>query len=218
MPASRIPGTSQAGLHDRLDEVVRRHLASSWRQPLRQHSVQAFESVLPRLQTAPALVLDSGCGTGASTAHLACQHPDALVVGIDKSAARLARAPEMPENALLVRAELADFWRLLLQERMHPASHYLLYPNPWPKPAHLKRRWHAHPAFPALLALGGQMELRSNFELYVREFARALALAGATDIEVVSLRVGEPVSPFERKYADSGHRLWKLTVNLGAAT
>ncbi len=216
MPASRIPETSQAGLHDRLDEVVRRHLESSWRQPLRRHSIEAFESLLPRLRAAPVLVLDSGCGTGASTVHLAQSHPDALVLGIDKSAARLARGRELPDNALLVRAELADFWRLLLREALHPARHCLFYPNPWPKPAHLKRRWHAHPVFPDLLALGGELELRSNFELYLREFARALALAGVVSAEVVSLTIDQPVSPFERKYAESGHRLWKLTVNLGA--
>jgi len=218
MPASRIPKSSQAGLHDRLDEVVRRHLTLTWQQPLRLHSVQAFESALPRLRMAPALVLDSGCGTGVSTVKLARRHRDALVVGIDKSDARLARAPDLPDNALLVRADLADFWRLLLREGLHPASHYLFYPNPWPKPDHLKRRWHAHPVFPDLLALGGRMELRSNFELYVREFARALALAGVIDVEVVSLSIDEPVTPFERKYADSGHRLWKLTANPGVTT
>jgi tRNA (guanine-N7-)-methyltransferase len=213
---SRRPETSQTGLHRRLDEVVGRHLASTWQQPLRNHSVQAFEAVLSRLQDAPALVLDSGCGTAASTAFLARHHSNALVVGIDKSAARLARAPELPDNAVVVRAELSDFWRLLLREGLSPAHHYLLYPNPWPKSAHLQQRWHAHPVFPDLLALGGRLELRSNFELYVREFARALALAGVVDSEVVSLGMTEPVSPFERKYLASGHRLWKLTVNLGA--
>ncbi len=216
MPTSRIPETSQTGLHERLDEVVRRHLDSTWRQPLRAHSVQAFEAVLPRLQSTASLVLDSGCGTGESTARLAGRHRESLVVGVDKSAARLERAPELPANALLVRAELADIWRLLLREGLHPFRHFLLYPNPWPKPDHLKRRWHAHPVFPQLLALGGRLELRSNFELYVREFMRALVLAGVVDAEVVSLEIDEPISPFERKYADSGHRLWKLTVNLGA--
>ena len=216
MPASRTPETSQTGLHLRLDEVVRRHLDSIWRQPLRSHSVQAFEAVHPRLRAATTLVLDSGCGTGESTARLARRHPEALVVGVDKSGARLERAPELPDNALLVRAELADFWRLLRQHGLCPLHHYLLYPNPWPMPDHLMRRWHGHPVFPGLLALGGALELRTNFELYVYEFARALDVAGVVDAEVVSLWADEPVSPFERKYMASGQRLWKLTVNLGA--
>ncbi len=218
MHFSSLPSTSQTGLHPRLDEVVRRHLDSRWRQPIRAHTRQAFEVIRDRLERAERLVLDSGCGTGESTAGLARRHPDALVVGIDQSAARLVRAPELPDNVVLVRAELADFWRLLVGAGLKSTLHYLLYPNPWPKPDHLKRRWHAHPVFPDLLELGGQLELRSNFELYVREFERGLNLAGNVDAKVVSFSAGEPISPFERKYSASGHRLWKLTVNLEAQT
>jgi tRNA (guanine-N7-)-methyltransferase len=218
MSASRIPETSQTGIHDRLDEVVRRHLEAPWRQPVRSHSERAFEAVYPRLQAAGRLILDSGCGTGASTTWLATRYPEALVIGIDKSSVRLSRAPELPDNGLLVRADLADFWRLAHGSGLQVERHFLFYPNPWPKPGHLQRRWHAHPVFPDLLALGGKLELRSNFEIYVLEFARALTLAGVVDAEVVSLHDSEPVSPFERKYMASGHRLWKLTVNLGART
>ncbi len=216
MSRSSPPSSSQTGLHPRLDEVVRRHLKSRWRQPVRAHTRQAFQALIDRLKAADRLVLDSGCGTGVSTAGLAYRHPNALVVGIDQSAARLGRAPEFPDNVVLVRAELADFWRLMADAGFRPTHHYLFYPNPWPKPDHLKRRWHAHPVFPDLLALGGWLELRSNFELYVREFERALSLAGIVDAKVVSFSAGEPVSPFERKYSASGHRLWKLTVNLEA--
>lgn len=214
MTASRIPETSQTGIHPRLDEAVRRHLASSWRQPVRGHSKKAFESVQDRISRSRRLVLDSGCGTGESTANLAMRHPKSLVVGVDKSAARLARAPRLPSNALLVRAELADFWRLAVGAGCRLERHYLFYPNPWPKPAHLKRRWHAHPVFPALLELGGFVELRTNFEIYALEFARALELAGVEDAEVVSFDGHAPASPFERKYAKSGHRLWRLTAQL----
>jgi tRNA (guanine-N7-)-methyltransferase len=218
MPFSSPPSTSQTGLHSRLDEVVRRHLDSRWRQPVRAHTRQAFQAITDRLKATDRLLLDSGCGTGESTAGLAHRHPHALVVGIDQSVARLARAPELPGNAVLVRAELADFWRLMIGAGLRPRHHYLFYPNPWPKPDHLKRRWHAHPVFPDLLALGGRLELRSNFELYVHEFEHALSLAGIVDAKVVSFSTGEPVSPFERKYSVSGHRLWKLTVNLDAPT
>jgi len=178
------------------------------------NSVGAFVELDASRDRDRPLVLDSGCGTGESTAALARVHPDCLVVGIDKSRARLDKAPELPGNARLVRAELADFWRLAHAAGWQPARHYLLYPNPWPKPAHLKRRWHAHPAFPHLLALGGRLALRSNFELYVDEFARALALAGVVDVKVVSFEADDSISPFERKYRLSGHRLFQLTATL----
>ena len=110
------------------------------------------------------LILDSGCGVGQSTAKLALRFVDSYVLGIDKSAARLGRSPELPEDACLVRAELVDGWRLLASRGERLARHDLLYPNPWPKIGHLARRWHGHAVFPELLALGGVLECRSNWE------------------------------------------------------
>ncbi|MFU8832646.1 MAG: SAM-dependent methyltransferase [Wenzhouxiangella sp.] len=214
MSASQVPVSSQSGLHRNLEAIVRRHLSSVWRQPIRSHSRRAFDAVSARVAGAGALVLDSGCGTAHSTLVLASRHPEALVIGIDKSASRLARAPRLPDNAIIVRAELADFWRLARAAQWPVSHHYLLYPNPWPKPAHLKRRWHGHPVFPDLLALGGHLELRTNFELYAREFVRALEIAGVVDSKVVSFAGQQPVSPFERKYADSGQVLFELTADL----
>lgn len=211
---SRVPRSSQSGLHPDLDRVVRRHLDHAWRQPIRRHSQQAFDALRSRVESADRLVLDSGCGTGRSTLLLAERHPDALVLGVDKSAQRLGKAPAMPSNAVLLRAELADVWRLARSAAWVVHAHYLLYPNPWPKPGQLQRRWHGHPVFPDLLALGGRLELRSNFELYLHEFRHALGLAGVHEAEVVSFRPEFPISPFEAKYAASGHELFRLTVQL----
>jgi len=114
---------------------------------------------------------------------------------------------------LLLRARVADIWRLLEKAGIRLARHYLLYPNPWPKPRHLGRRWHAHPVFPSLLALGGRLEIRTNWRIYAEEFARALALYGVEADEVVSFRPDDaPLSPFERKYAASGHELFRIVA------
>jgi tRNA (guanine-N7-)-methyltransferase len=214
MADSRRPTTSQTGPHRQLETTVRRHLARPWRAPIHDYSRRVFDTVVAWIDPVRPLWLDSGCGTGDSTARLAHRHRDVQVLGIDKSAARLARAPELPENARLIRAELADIWRLIPEAGGTVARHHLFYPNPWPKPGHFKRRWHGHPALPALLALGGRLELRTNFGLYAEEFARALALAGVVDAKVVSFQPDSPVSPFERKYALSGHELFKVTAQL----
>lgn len=165
-----------------------------------------------------ALILDSGCGTGRSSVRLAKTHPDSLVIGIDQSAARLMKSGSddsaLPKNLLLLRAECADFWRLAADCGWQLQRHYLLYPNPWPKSAHVKRRWHGHPVFPVMLALGGQLELRTNWRVYADEMARALKLAdrpAATEELVVT---DEPLSDFERKYRDSSHQLYRLMSNL----
>ena len=87
------------------------------------------------------------------------------------------------------------------------AQHYLLYPNPWPKKAHLKRRIHGHPSFPLLKQLGGAIEVRSNWKIYVDEFAAASQLLGL-DTQVESLSAVEPLTLFERKYAANSENLW----------
>lgn len=210
--------TNQSGIHPRLARAVLRHQRSPSRRPVALHTVRAFAAADARVRTAGCpVVLDSGCGTGESTFTLAAGHPDALVVGIDKSAARLGRArPAGGANALLVRAELGDFWRLARRHRWPVAKHYLLYPNPWPNRRHLSRRWHAHPALTDLLALGGTFELRTNWRLYAEEFAHALALLGIVPT-LKAFTPAQALSAFERKYAASGHSLYRLTADLGAA-
>ena len=76
-------------------------------------------------------------------------------------------------------------------------------------------RWHGHPVFPALLELGGTLEMRSNWPLYLQEARAALALAGSSsDIAPLSLDQGA-LTDFEEKYAASGQRLWRLTAKPG---
>jgi tRNA G46 methylase TrmB len=210
--------SSQAGVHPRLGRVLARRRAARWRAGLHPPTVAAFDA-LQRLLDGERrpLVLDSGCGTGASTRRLALRHPDCLVVGVDRSAARLARlgAPAFPhreDNACWLRAELATFWRLALDAGWRLHRHYLLYPNPWPKPGQLQRRWHAHPVFPVLLGLGGRLEMRTNWSIYAAEFAQAAAWYTGRAVAPRGLAAGEPLSPFERKYRASGHPLYSVVI------
>ncbi|MCA9661913.1 MAG: hypothetical protein KC486_26475 [Myxococcales bacterium] len=223
--ATGTPGDSapvrsnQPGVHPRLAEVVRRHLERAWEQPPHGPTVAALEALrrrLPELHERP-LVLDSGCGTGESTLALAARHPEALVLGIDRSAARLRRGgrvePRCDGRAIWLRAELTTAWRWLADRGVHLRAHYLLYPNPWPKAAQLQRRWHGHPIFPTLLALGGRVELRTNWRIYAEEFAIAAAIAGRRAAPAVArLAEGPPLTAFERKYAASGHALYRVAL------
>lgn len=195
--------------------MVDRHRRSRWRRPILPASQAAYAAFLADWDGKTSLVLDSGCGTGWSTARLAERYPDATVLGVDQSAARLNRfaEPGLP-NMRRIRARAEDIWRLLAADEIRPARHFLLYPNPWPKAAHLKRRWHGHPVFPALLALGGRLELRTNWKIYAAEFRLAAGICGIDAPPVVSFSVAEPLTPFERKYADSGHRIYRLCLNL----
>ena len=158
---------------------------------------------------------------GLSTRRLATLHPDHFVIGIDQSSDRLSRQVEWPSDApnnfITVRADVVDFWRLLRDAAIYPSHHYLLYPNPWPKKHHLARRWHAHPAFPSVLALGGYIECRSNWKIYVEEFAAAVTAMSGIAAECESfVPSSAPLTPFEEKYLASGHELWRCRLNLPA--
>lgn len=206
--------SNQPGPHPRLAERVGRHLDTLFRRPVAEHTRQAFERLQARIEPGRPLILDAGCGVGESTGRLAECFPDALIIGVDKSARRLSRQPALPGNALLLRAELADFWRLALDADWRLQRHYVLYPNPWPKATHFSRRWHGSPLWPVILALGGRLELRSNWRLYVEEWRQALALAGIA-ATVEPLRIESPLTPFERKYHVAGQVLWRCTACLG---
>ena len=213
------------------------HLDSYLRSsPVPPHTAAAFadfEGWLATQNSGAPLILDSGCGTALSTRTLAARHPDALVVGVDRSEHRLSRrdgphadALTVPPNALLVRAELAAFWRLLLERGLSErvAQHHLLYPNPYPKPSQRSRRWHFHPSLPLLLQIGGTLELRTNWLAYAAEFRAAVrGLARAPDggavpdavraaaarrlpatLTTLQIEPEEGLSRFEQKYATRG--------------
>ena len=112
----------------------------------------------------------------------------------------------------MVRAELTTFWRLMLADGLRPEQHFLLYPNPYPKPGHLSRRWHGHPVFPHLLQLGGDIELRCNWKTYALEFAEAVRLACGTQIDVIRYEAESGISLFEQKYLQRGQQLYSVKV------
>ena len=222
---SRIPESAQHDVHEGLRMRVERHLREPFRKPIADYNREAFELSLAGWNGHASLILDAGCGVGHSTIELARQYPDHWVIGVDQSIARLTRRkpyPDalMPQNLVFVRADLVDYWRLLGEAGLHLDRHYLLYPNPWPKVGHLARRWHAHPVFPHILKLGGLLECRTNWLVYASEFAFALDIALAATGPTATLETfsaERPLTPFERKYRDSGQMLYRVSIPLVCA-
>jgi tRNA G46 methylase TrmB len=163
------------------------------------------------------------------------------VIASDAAAPAMAQSdpPTPAPQVLWLRAELATFWRLALAAGWSVETLYLLYPNPWPKKRHLQRRWHGHPVFPDLLRLSQRIVLRSNWGIYTEEFSLAAQQLGAqivsaglvlglqNDTNAASQSAGanakhqasaetsnlSPLTPFERKYAASGHELHEVVVD-----
>ncbi len=234
--------SNQIDIYKNLEAVVRKYAATTFLRPVADHTREAFENACEFVRTfygADAaecleIVLDSGCGTGESTLHLAKKFPNVPVIGIDKSAVRLSKAGnerqlevsaggscDVPVNAFWVRAELLDFWRLALEKvnagEWKILHHALYYPNPWPKESEATRRFHLHPIFPTLLRLSPVTELRTNWEIYAREFAEAArvlddALSLKMNVEFGAFNPENPETAFERKYKEARQQLWRTLV------
>lgn len=217
---SRFIDSAQDGPHRDLLPRLERHLAHEFRKPVLDYNRAALgEALAARAGWNPAapLILDAGCGVGWSTLRLAEAFPDHFVFGVDQSVDRIERGKPaaLPANACLIRADLVDFWRLLADEGIRLARHYNLYPNPWPKIGHLGRRWHGHPVFPVWKTLGGIVECRSNWAVYIEEMALALGVLAGRKVSAEPYAPETPMTPFERKYLASGHSLWRCWVDFG---
>ena len=228
--------SNQQGIHENLEKIVRKHFTTDYKKPVSKHTQIAFDKIQNivelTLNKDTPLLFDSFCGTGVSTQKIAIANPNAFVIGIDRSIERLSKTynQQLPENALLVQAECADFWLLAKQAEWQLAKHTIYYPNPYPKAKHVKRRWHAHPAYPLLFELGGEVELRTNWKIYADEFSQAFSYAldylgdtklnckGVENLSFDSVNEGsldsEFMTLFEKKYFQNGQKLYLCKYGL----
>mmetsp|Transcript_4651 Transcript_4651/g.8916 ORF Transcript_4651/g.8916 Transcript_4651/m.8916 type:complete len:325 (+) Transcript_4651:75-1049(+) len=227
------------------------------KKPIAKHTKAAFDEISTFVDPSKKIILDSGCGTARSTLLLGDMYTDHTVIGIDRSFVRLSRSTiakqddgdmdllldstiptenslrpfqAVSSNVLLVRAELVDFWRCCWNAGWNISQHYILYPNPYPKKNRVKKRFYAHPSFPLLLKLGGDITLRSNWEGYLKEFADSVkyahefyssessdnfALPYIHDANIGPLeRMDKSVSftNFEKKYDNVGENTFQLQL------
>ena len=214
---SSIVMSNQIDAHKDLESKLKKHLAHPFRKPYRPFSAEIFHKANEVINNANMpIILDSGCGTGESSVVLSKQNNDALIVGIDKSEKRLDKFITdenfyEKDNLILIRADVIDIWRMIKQSNWNIKKHYLLYPNPWPKKDQLKRRWHGHPVFQEMLSLCNNIELRSNWQIYAKEFLFAYEFVTGETALIESMEVDQFISPFEKKYYESGHELYRVT-------
>lgn len=210
---SRSITTNQQGVHDKLDALVARYQQSSSQRPVSDHTRQAFDAVSQWLEGFGGdIILDSCCGVGESTARLAERYPDCRVIGVDKSQARLEKHQAYAndrDNYRVIRADVNDFWRLVANASWAVKKHYLLYPNPYPKASQVQKRWHGSAAMQALMAVSDIVEVRSNWLVYLLEFAQAAKHYGRIG-DLCEVSGQDAFTPFERKYTASGQACWQL--------
>ncbi len=194
---------------------------------LRFAPAQAADPRAAFTPTVPSLWLEVGSGGGEHARALAAAHPDAgLIVcevfenGIAAMLSALvaegeeATAP-LPPNLRIWPADARDLLRLLPAGALDAL--FLLFPDPWPKARHAKRRF-VHPALLPLLARalrpGAECRIATDDPTYQAWVAEVLSGQSLFDAPAPAAArpVGWPPTRYEAKALRAGRRplYWSL--------
>ena len=173
---------------------------------LRRHHLRLVEELLPRLRvdlaaplagTAAPRWLEIGFGGGEHLAHQAALHPEVSLIGAEPFLNGVAKLLALVEEAGLANVRIHDGDARYLLESLPDAAFeriYLLYPDPWPKARHNKRRFvsaanlgHFH----RLLVPGGLFLFASDIDDYVAWTRAHVEAHGGFAAE------GDPARPFD---------------------
>ena len=173
---------------------------------LRRHHSELMDELLPqiRVDTAdplsgmgPGRWLEIGFGGGEHLAHQAALHPEISFIGAEPFVNGVAKLLALIEDAGLQNIRIHDHDARVLLEALPDGVFeriYLLYPDPWPKQRHNKRRFvsaETLEAFHRILRPDGLFLFASDIEDYVAWTREHVAEHGRFREE------GDPAQPYE---------------------
>jgi tRNA (guanine-N7-)-methyltransferase len=145
-------------------------------------------------------LLEIGCGHGHWLTAYGQEHPEVYCVGVDLMNRRIQRSRNKAGRASLqqvhfIKAEAVEFLEIL-PESLALARVMVLFPDPWPKARHHRRRL-IQPEFLSLLARrvkhGGQLCFRTDHDPYFEWAKERIASHPDWNLDP------EPLWPFEHK-------------------
>jgi tRNA (guanine-N7-)-methyltransferase len=177
------------------------------------------------------LQVDLGCGDGSFLCELALRYPEKNFLGTERLVGRVAKSCRKSanlENVRVLNVESSYAARYLL-----PAgsveTFYLLFPDPWPKRRHHRRRIVTKDFLESThraLENGGVLQIATDQLDYSRQIER-LAQASSLQVsenldglkppslrrETSSDRNGDlPLTKFERRFSALGAPIYRLTL------
>ncbi|MDB6146726.1 MAG: tRNA ((7)-)-methyltransferase [Spartobacteria bacterium] len=173
---------------------------------------------LPELfgRTAP-LQVDLGCGDGSFVRRLAAQLPQKDFLGVERLLHRVRAASRKTaglKNVQVLRSETAFVVRNLLPPNSVEAF-YLLFPDPWPKRRHHRRRLVTEDFLASIgtaLTENGSLIIATDHAEY---FARIRELAAKSKELIPFESTAEhefPMSTFEKRFRDAGIPVQRLEL------
>ena len=165
-------------------------------------------------RTAP-VEIDLGCGDGAYLTALARENPDRNFLGIERRPGRVRavcrKAAELNlSNVRILRVETTYAVAHLISERTVSAFH-LLFPDPWPKRRHRRRRIVTGEFVATIrraLVPEGLLHVATDHAEYFGEIARLTS----PRFTVVNSTRSFPKSTFERRFAARGATVHRLLL------
>lgn len=168
--------------------------------------------------TPAPLHVDLGCGDGSFLAALAEQHPERNFIGVElllgrvrTSCRRISRLGVT--NARIIRLDIARAVAFLLPPRSVDLF-YLMFPDPWPKRRHHRRRV-VTAEFLACIATAlkprGALRFASDQRDY---FDHVVEVAAATGVFDAAMDDDPqlPRSTFELRYVEAGEAIYRLEL------
>ena len=156
------------------------------------------------------LEIDLGCGDGSFLVGLAGHYPERYFLGVERLLGRARRAYRKAcrgdlENLKVLRLETSYTLEWLLPDTCASRIH-LLFPDPWPKKRHHKRRLVTAEFCAALgrvLEPGGEFLLKTDDTEYFEE--SMAVLTASPDLEEIAIEDGTffyPQTDFERRWLE----------------
>jgi tRNA (guanine-N7-)-methyltransferase len=170
-------------------------------------------------RTAP-LHVDLGCGDGSFLCELAQYHPDKDFFGIDRLVGRVAKACHKAaalENVRILNSENSYAVGYLLPEASVEAF-YLLFPDPWPKRRHHRRRIVTPDFLDSIhraLEDGGSLRIATDQLDYFEQIQRAgenHSGFAIVDVNASPARTDLPPTKFERRFKALGAPIYRLLL------
>ena len=159
--------------------------------------------------------VDLGCGDGSFLQALASAHPDWNFIGVERLLRRVKKSDRkaaLLPNVRIIRSETMFFLKYLLPSDSVD-SFYLLFPDPWPKRRHHRRRLVTPEFLDTIwngLTAGGLLHLATDHDEYhvaIRKLLNRTPKFVRSDSESPL-----PATTFEKKFAGAGVSIYRLTL------
>jgi tRNA (guanine-N7-)-methyltransferase len=163
------------------------------------------------------LHVDLGCGAGDFLCELARKYPQRNFLGIDKMAGRVAKASGKAaalENVRVLNVESSYAVRYLLPEAS-VETFYLLFPDPWPKRRHHRRRIVSDEFLDSIqraLEPAGCLHVATDQADYFQRIQRAALSDSRFDKIDIEKFDPLPQTKFERRFREQGAPIYQLAL------